>query len=326
MLKVFANQYFKLNNYYFHSISLFVTHIGLFFVIAYILDASLFPLPSTNIATLTMKNFWFFHHTAFYCLLLCIGFPLVVQAQAPKAIFVKQNGVHSDIPKSLERKFRRDAARLALRLEAEKEDLRYLNINIPQSTIEMVYNLLTQVYTSDETAKSIAKCNVHTFPNPSIDQLVIIYEKDVEWAAPLRDGISETENSTINDLLDEYELVIEKHVPWNDTEDALTIRSKAPLNMAALASEFEDIEGIVDIDLGAPKVAGNDISLNRFQDGWEILYILKFGSFTSGKGKKHIWKYHALDNGNIQFIEESGSAIPTWMRCDVREALLVFKG
>jgi len=153
--------------------------------------------------------------------------------QPPKATFVKQNGIQNDIPKSLERKFRRDAARLALRLEAEKEDLRYLNVGIPQPTIEMVYNLLTQVYGSDETAKSIAKCNVHTFPNPSIDQLVIIYEKDIDWAAPLRDGISETENPDFNDILDEYELVIEKHVPWNDTEDALTIRSKSPLNMAA---------------------------------------------------------------------------------------------
>lgn len=246
--------------------------------------------------------------------------------QTPKATFVNNEGIQDDIPKSLERKFRRDAARLALRLEAEKEDLRYLNISIPQPTIEMVYGLLTKVYTSDETAKSIAKCNVHTFPNPSIDQLVIIYEKDIDWAAPLRDGISETENADINDLLDEYDLVIEKHVPWNDTEDALTIRSKAPLNMAALASQFEDIEGIVGIDLGVPKVTGNDIELNRFQDGWELQYIMKFGSFTNGKGKKHIWKYQASDDGTIKFIEESGSPIPTWMRCHVEELLLVFRG
>lgn len=274
-----------------------------------------------------MKNLWFHQKiTFYYTLLLCFSFSCALIGQAPKATFVKQNSSQNDIPKSLERKFRRDAARLALRLEAEKEDLRYLNISIPQPTIEMVYKLLTQVYSDDETAKSIAKCNVHTFPNPSIDQLVIIYEKDIDWAAPLRDGISETENADINDLLDEYELVIEKHVPWNDTEDALTIRSKAPLNMAALASRFEDIEGIVDIELGVPKVVGNDIALNRFQDGWEIQYILKFGSFTNGKGKQHIWKYQALDDGTIQFIEESGSPIPAWMRCHRQENLLVFKG
>lgn len=274
-----------------------------------------------------MKNLWLFHNTTFcLTLLLCLSLSFPLIGQTPKATFVNQKSAQNDIPKSLERKFRRDAARLALRLEAEKEDLRYLNISIPRPTIDMVYSLLSKVYSSDETAKSIAKCNVHTFPNPSIDQLVLIYEKDIDWAAPLRDGISETENPDINDLLDEYELVIEKHVPWNDTEDAITIRSKAPLNMAALASEFEDIEGIVDIDLGVPKVAGNDIALNRFQDGWEIQYILKFGSFSNGKGKQHIWKYQALDDGTIQFVEESGSPIPAWMRCNIDEALLVFKG
>ena len=133
-----------------------------------------------------MKNLWFYHHINLCCsLIFCFSLSIPLIGQAPKATFVKQHNVQNDIPKSLERKFRRDAARLALRLEAQKEDLRYLNITIPQPTIEMVYNLLTQVYSSDETAKSIAKCNVHTFPNPSIDQLVIIYEKDIDWAAPL---------------------------------------------------------------------------------------------------------------------------------------------
>lgn len=269
---------------------------------------------------LPQQTFIFFLFFLFFC------FSSTIEGQNTTAQFVNQKGIQDGIPKSLERKFRRDAARLALRLSAEKEDLRYLSVVIPQPTIEMVYNLLIQIYLQEETAKSIAKCNVNTFPNPSIDQLVIIYEKDVDWAAPLRDGISETENLEINDLLDEYELVIEKHVPWNDTQDALTIRSKEPLNMAALANEFLDIEGIADIDLGVPKVAGNDISLNRFQAGWEIQYILKFGSFTNGKGKKHIWKYQALDDGTIKFLEESGSPIPTWMRCNVEELLLVFRG
>lgn len=274
-----------------------------------------------------MRNFFLsIKNIAFLPFLFCLCSSFTLEAQTPAAQFVSQKTISNDIPKSLERKFRRDAARLALRLSAEKEDLRYLSVAISKPTIEMIYNLLTQIYIEDESAKSIAKCKVHTFPNPSIDQLVIIYDKEVDWAAPLRDGISETESPEINDLLDEFELVIEKHTSWNDTQDALTIRSKEPLNMAALASAFAEVDGVEEIDLGIPKIAGNDISLNRFQDGWEIQYILKFGSFASGKGKKHIWKYQVLDDGTIKFIEESGSPIPTWMRCDAKEIMLVFKG
>lgn len=273
-----------------------------------------------------MRKFSLIYYRTFLLTILFSFFGFAsINAQIPTAQFVSQKEVINDIPKNLERKFRRDAARLALRLNAEKEDLRYLGVAIPKPTIEMVYNILTQIYLQEETAKSIAKCNVHTFPNPSIDQLVLIYDKEADWAAPLRDGISETESPEINDLLDEFELVIEKHVAWNDTQDALTIRSKEPLNMAALANEFAEIDGIEAIDLGIPKIGGNDISLNRIQDGWEIQYILTFGA-AAGKGKKHIWQYHALDNGTIKFIEESGSPIPAWMRCEVQKNLLVFKG
>ena len=235
-----------------------------------------------------------------------------------------QGGAEGEVPKRLERKFRRDAARLALRLEAEKEDLRYLSISIPQENVQMIFSMLSKIYLEDETAKSIAKCNIHTFPNPSIDQFVIIYERDIEWAEPLLDGINETDSDEFNDLLDEYELIIDKHVSWNDTQDAITIRSKEPMNMAALSNEFYNIEGVEEIDFGIPKVVGNDIVLNRIATGWQIKYSLKFGAFGSGGGKEHVWTYEASDDGAIKFIEEEGEPIPSWMRCSKEEGPLAY--
>lgn len=252
-------------------------------------------------------------------LLLLLFFSLVIDSpvlSAQSATFVSTTAAN-EIPRSLERKFRRDAARLALRLEAEQEDLRYLNIDIAPTNVEMMYNILTTIYVENETAKAIAKCNVHTFPNPSIEQFVIIYDREIEWAAPLLDGINETDSDEFNDLLDEYELIIDKHVPWDDTQDAMTIRSKEPLNMAALANEFYNIEGVAEIDLGIPKAAGNDIVFTRLPDAWEIQYILRFGSFSGNGGKEHIWTFQAKDDGTVQFIEETGEPIPSWMRCSL---------
>lgn len=229
------------------------------------------------------------------------------------------------IPKKLIRKFQRDAARLALRIESKKEDLRYQNIVIPKDNIDGIYTILTSIYLKDETAKSIANCDVHTFPNPSIDHLVLIFNRDVNWAQPLRDGISETNSTEINNLLDEYDLIIEKHVQWNDNQDAITIRSSEPLNMAALANEFYNIEGVSGIDLGIPKIGGNDINMTRLSNGWEVEYILRFGSYISGKGKIHIWKYRALDNGTIEFLSEGGDPIPEWLKCSYLNEDLVSK-
>lgn len=231
------------------------------------------------------------------------------------------------LPKTLERKLRRDAARLALRIEAKKEELRYQNIWIPRDNMESIYKVLSNIYMHDETAQSIAKCNVHTFPNPSIDHIVIIFERDIDWAAPLLDGISETDSEEINTLLEDYDLIIEKHVQWNDTEDAITVRSKAPLNMAALANEFYNVEGVQSVDLGIPSIGGNDINIAREVDGWEVQYILRFGSYINGEGKVHLWKYKAMDDGNIKFISESGDPLPDWMRCNfLPDEPLVNKG
>lgn len=248
--------------------------------------------------------------------ILILLFSLTSVAQQSSLVRTVSNETNQvEIPKRLERKFKRDAARLALRMNAEEEDLRYQSIVISRNSIENFYTILTKIYLEHETAKSIAKCNVHTFPNPSIDHFVIIFDKTIAWAEPLQQGISETDSPEINDLLDDFDLIIEKHVQWNDEHDAITIRSKEPLNMAALANEFYNVKGVTQIDLGVPQVGGNDIQVSRIQNGWEVKYVLKFGSHITGDGKQHIWTYKALDSGKVEFISETGDPVPSWMRC-----------
>ena len=232
----------------------------------------------------------------------------------------------SEISKRLSRKFWRDATRLTLRFKSEQEDLRFQSIRIPRQSTQDFYDILTQIYLTNETAKSIERCNVHTFPDPSIDHFVVIFNRSAEWAAPLHQGISETNSDEINDLLDEYDLVIEKHVQWNDDQNAITIRSKEPLNMAALANEFYNIDNITSIDLGIPKTGGNDIQIRRVQDAWKVEYILRFGSYISGKGQSHKWTYKAFDDGTISFISETGDEIPAWMRCQFQPNTMFTSG
>jgi hypothetical protein len=241
------------------------------------------------------------------------------------SLFAQQNKVASDIPKEIQRKIRRDAARLAIRLMASNgEDLRYQPISIPKDKVESIYAALMNVYKSGDQPKSIERCNVHTFPDPSIDHIIVIFKKDAAWAAPLQKGVTETTSASFNALLDNYDLVIEKYVQWNDTQHALTIRSKESLNMAAIANEFYNIEGVTEIDLNIPKVSGSDIKIKRKADAWEIEYILKFGGAYSEKnGKIHSWKYKTTDNGSVTFLSETGEPIPTWMKCNAKDETLV---
>ncbi len=256
------------------------------------------------------------HKPILYVMACLICFSAGIQAQ-PLAVKTATNNSKSAVPASIDRQFKRDAARMALRLDTDKEDARYLPVAISRDNINSLYKALTNIYINDETGKSIARCNIHTFPNPSIDHVVIIYKRSADWAAPLSQGVSETTNKEFNRLLDQYDLAIEKHVQWNDTQDALTLRSKEPLNMAALAGQFDNIAGVVQVDLSLPKFGGNDIKAKRISGGWEIDFIYSFSATAGSNGKQHVWKFKALDNGQVTLLKEVGEPLPTWMKCDV---------
>ncbi len=250
-------------------------------------------------------------------------FSTAFRMEKPGQFFAQKNQFQDrsgELPKDIARKFQRDAARLSLRLGAGGEDFRYLSPFIQKESIDLIFNALANVYLGNERAKGIERCNVHTFPNPSIDLLVVIYQKNIGWAKPLEQGLSETNSPAINDLLDKYKLVIEKHVNWTDHQDAITIRARSPINMAAIANEISNVEGVDDIDLGIPKVMGNDIVARRIPGGWELDFVLRFGSWSSGKGKAHVWKFRVTDAGKVAFLAETGDPVPDWMKCDTNSA------
>ncbi len=254
---------------------------------------------------------------------LLLGFIAMVAIVSAQPSSVKVNHTpqtKSTVPTSIDRQFKRDAARLALRIDAEKDDVRNLSVGISRDNLTGLYKALCNIYVQDETGKSIARCNVHTFPNPSIDHLVIIYRRNVDWAAPLSKGITETTNKELNKLLDQYDLAIERHVQWNDTQDAITLRSKEPLNMAAVGERFRDIPGVAQIDLGQAKFSGNDIRAKRISGGWEIEFLLAIGV-----NQQHSWKFKALDNNQVALLKESGNPLPAWMKCNLEEKNFIAK-
>jgi len=218
------------------------------------------------------------------------------------------------VSRNLDRKLKRDAARLALRLN-QQEDLRFQAIHIADAQMLALYESLLTLYKGDQDVRSVFRCNVHTRPDPSIDHMLIIFDRNIEWAAPLREGRHETNSITLNDLLYEHDLIIEKHVQWDDSRDAIAIRSKRPLNMASLANEFYNLEGVQEIDLGLAKDAGNDITARRTAEGWQFTFLLSFGSLAEQGEKVHRWQYEISDSGSITKVSEGGHPVPEWMRC-----------
>ncbi len=223
-----------------------------------------------------------------------------------------------EFPKHIDRKFRRDAARLALRMEGQKEDYRYLGVEIPPENIEMIYGALKSIYLNDETARSLTDCNIHTFPDPAIERVVVIFEENETWAKTISQKTGSGSNQAFHGILQKFNLRIEKQYQWNESQEAITIRSRKPVNIAAIGNEIYNIDGISEIDFGIPAVKGNDIKMTRVSEGWEFQFELLFGNYLTGDGESHRWKYLVTDNKEVKFLVEEGDPVPDWMRCMIK--------
>lgn len=249
---------------------------------------------------------------AFSLLLLGISYTLLAQSSYEVTItnnqFTSKNG--QTIPASVIHQFKNDAARLMLRNYDDPEDQ---SIRISPAQLQPYYSILTKLYLQDEQVIDIINCKVKTPPNPSTDYIQLIFDRTVSWASPLRAGVSSTKSSIINRYINRYDLIIAKHESFDARRDAITIRSAQPINMAALATQLYEVEGIEEINLGTTRSQTSNIIVRSNEQGWEVQFILYFEE--EGVHQQHIWYYQVLENGKVQFLSESGAPIPEWMQC-----------
>lgn len=219
------------------------------------------------------------------------------------------------LSKYKQKKYRKDATRLALRLVSKNNDFKSINANAPEQMVESIYSSLVAVHQSEHTmAKKVTqKHKLHTFPIPSVDRFFVVYKREAVWAKPLRLGDTTTDSEEINSLLEKYGLVIDKHVDWDEDHNSFNVRANKSLNLAPVAGDFSKIDGIVLVDLLMPSGDGNDIEIQKIDNGWEFNYMIKFDSCITGCQKKHVWTFKVLNNENVEFVGESGDDLPEWM-------------
>lgn len=213
-------------------------------------------------------------------------------------------------------KYEKDATRLALRLISNNQEYDQLDAEVPQEMVSSILNALIQIHNSDlEEAKTVTQIHkLHTFPVPSVDHFFVVYQRNAPWATPLRLGETTTDSPEINSILSEYGLVIDKHLEWDEEKNSFHVKAKKSLNIAAIASQFSEVKGVVLIDLLMPDGDGNDIEAKRLEDRWEFDYKVKFGGCISGCKNQHTWTFQVTENDQVKFISESGDDLPDWMR------------
>ena len=224
----------------------------------------------------------------------------------------------STVSKYIQKKYYKDAVRLALRLNADNKNYNALDTEIPTEQVESIYQSLLAIHQSSAPNASVVTQlhKVHTFPTPSVDRFYLVYEKKASWAKPLRLGATETGSEKINKLLKKYGLVIDRNSEWDEEHNSLYIRATEPLNITPLANDFKKIDGVVLVDLLQPEGDGNDIEIEATENGWSIDYIIKFDSCINECQKRHYWTFEVNQQGDVIFIGEFGDDLPEWMQED----------
>ncbi len=215
-------------------------------------------------------------------------------------------------PKHIERKLKRDAARLAIRMDARGEDPAFLQVNVPEQKAKEIYAVLLDIYNSGlPEANEIFNCNLRVATDISIDKFWIIYDKEAEWADALAEGVFEVDGE-MEDLLDEYDLFITDKKSWDEKNDMITIESAKLYNMAALAQKFQGLQGVSKIHTHDPDVTPDfDIAIRNESGKWKVSFTRFWSSLENTKF--HKWIFEVSDK--VEFISESGDEFPDWMKC-----------
>ncbi len=186
--------------------------------------------------------------------------------------------VRSGLTKSQAVQYQCDAARLYLRsLESVRPSLTYFSAFLPQDEVFSLYKALIAVYKSNHpVANLVTKTHkIHTIPNPNIDRVAVVFDKEATWFTALQNGNVTVNYAGLNSILQRYNLVISKYFFHDEQCDGFTLFAQKPMNMVAIALELKQLPGVVSVEIETDLFSESDIRAVRTETGsWLLEYCL----------------------------------------------------
>lgn len=212
--------------------------------------------------------------------------------------------------------YHNDAARLVLRRLEELGDERYHDVELPADLVGRFYQSIIRVYNARSSARDTVTSmyDIHTRLNPELYRLLIRVDKMTPWVQAWINGQRLTGNPSIDSLMVEYNLRLEKYSERPSGWCSAALRSKRRLNLEALALLFESIDGV--IYAGPEYYAGGtrNIHLPRVETGWVLLdFELGWGECTFGDqcSSWRLWRFQVTEEDQVRFVGSWGdSPIP----------------
>lgn len=218
----------------------------------------------------------------------------------------------AQVPEAVRDAYRDDAARLALRLMGgSAPDV----VDLPPEPSRSLYQALIRVSNIPGLAARdsvVTLYQIHTFRMPDVRSLIVEVDSLAGWVSAWRQGEPLTGQPSIDHLMRQFELEVEHYqtYPAGWVHHWVRLKSRRPLNSAALAKQFLGIEGVLTASPAVPIGDGDDIAVSAQAGGWRLDYSVGYGDCPAGCIARHYWTFVVQPDGRVTYVGSRGDPTP----------------
>lgn len=219
-----------------------------------------------------------------------------------------------NLPDSVKSELEKSARELALRAVIEQDST---TLEVPENLVQTFYNGLIHILKSGipQAEQAAEEFGVRARPAFKHNE-VLVYPDTSEasdWLNAWRNGETFTGNSSIDELIEKYDLTLKNFSELQSQTVALAVLQSARfVNPIPIANDFAKLPVMSDSYTGVNMLVGDgsDITADiqqavvryRFEYGW--------GDCPAGCISRHFWDFGVTAEGDVDFLGEGGNALP----------------
>jgi hypothetical protein len=217
-------------------------------------------------------------------------------------------------PDSIKSQYIDDADRLALRKIYRQQLTSVDSVVIPQNHSDTVLNALIAVYNATTLPARdtvVSMFNIHTFPNPVLNSILVAADSTLAWMEQLELGIIPTGNASIDTLISKYNLSVSNYYDFGNSYyyHLLVFDSDSNYNLNALVALFESNVGVYYSEGNGYGGDGNNIWDSIYSDHVELIYSVGLGDCPAGCTVRRFWKFNVYFDCSVEFVGSYGAIL-----------------
>ncbi|MBK0403710.1 T9SS type A sorting domain-containing protein [Adhaeribacter sp. BT258] len=209
-------------------------------------------------------------------------------------------------PDSIIGLYHEDASRLALRKIQANNLPEKDSVAIPATHADTVLHALLAVYNANLAARDtvVSLLNIHTFPSPVMNSIVISAYGNLPWMQQLQLGNMNTGDAYVDHLITQYQLTFDR--TFTIFNPIVVLKSGSNYNIRALSNMFETLNGVQYAVPNSYAGDGNNIQDSIYADHVELTYSLGWGDCPSGCINRRFWKFKVYYDCTVEFVGSYG--------------------